>query len=183
MMLHHLKGWNTRKRNWTRPAGGAAKGLLAALLLVTALSSKATAEHFEYEVTVASAKDKARSGADTYPPPQGHNPRPVCHAKVGEQLTFQFFMSSNFPHDAIKGVTVRYFIVPIPKVGSPDVPKPGDDALLSGHFIMDFKPDTGKVGLRQVFHADKPGVYLVRVQSENSDSDHEHFSALDLVVE
>ncbi|HEX5243024.1 MAG TPA: hypothetical protein VFW23_07130 [Tepidisphaeraceae bacterium] len=181
-MVRAVTNWNARASSWTRPAGGA-QGLLAALLVVMALASVARAEHFEYELTVTSAKDKARSGSDTYPPPQGRNPRPVCHAKVGEQLTFQFFMSSNFPHDAIKGVTVRYFIVPIPKVGSPEVPKPGDDALLNGHFIMDFKPDTGKVGLRQVFHADKPGVYLVRVQSENSDSDHEHFSALDLVVE
>jgi len=182
-MVRRLLNWKARVSNWTPPAGGAVKGMLAALFVVAMLASSAWAEHFDFDVTVTSAKDKARSSADTYPPPQGRNPRPVCHAKVGEPLVFQFFMSSNFPHDAIKGVTVRYFIVPIPKVGSPEVPKPGDDALLSGNFIMDFKPDTGKVGLRQVFHADKPGIYLVRVQSENSDSDHEHFSALDLVVE
>ena len=182
-MVRRLLNWKARVSNWTPPAGGAVKGMLAALFVVAMLASSAWAEHFDFDVTVTSAKDKARSSADTYPPPQGRNPRPVCHAKVGEPLVFQFFMSSNFPHDAIKGVTVRYFIVPIPKVGSPDVPNSGDDALVSGHFIMDFKPDTGKVGLRQVFHADKPGVYLVRVQSENSDSDHEHFSALDLVVE
>jgi len=181
-MVRRLLNWKARVSNWTRPASGAAKGLFA-LLVVAMLACPAWAEHFDFDVTVTSAKDKARSSTDTYPPPQGRNPRPVCHAKMGEPLVFQFFMSSNFPHDAIKGVTVRYFIVPIPKVGSPDVPNSGDDALVSGHFIMDFKPDTGKVGLRQVFHAAKPGVYLVRVQSENSDSDHEHFSALDLVVE
>ena len=48
---------------------------------------------------------------------------------------------------------------------------------------MDFKPETGKVGLRQRISIDKPGTYLVRVESENTDTDHEHFSAIDLVIE
>jgi hypothetical protein len=39
------------------------------------------------------------------------------------------------------------------------------------------------VGLRQRLKIEKAGVYLVRVESENSASDHEHFAALDLVVE
>ena len=48
---------------------------------------------------------------------------------------------------------------------------------------MDFKPETGQVGVRQQFRIEKPGVYLVRVESENSASDHEHFSAIDILVE
>jgi hypothetical protein len=47
---------------------------------------------------------------------------------------------------------------------------------------MDFKPD-GRVGLRQRVRIDQPGAYLVRVESVQSDSDHEHFAALDLVIE
>ncbi len=29
---------------------------------------------------------------------------------------------------------------------------------------------------------DTPGVYLIRVETRNTQSDHEHFSAIDLVV-
>jgi hypothetical protein len=158
-------------------------GFKAFAMIVLLMAAPAFAEHFEIELTLATARDKARSTADTSPPPQGRHPRPVLHARKGEPLVLQFFMSSNFPHDAIKGVTVRYFIVPERKAGQDDVPPINDGAVLDGHFLMDFKPDTGKVGLRQQLRVDKPGSYLVRVQSENSDSDHEHFSALDLVVE
>ncbi len=48
---------------------------------------------------------------------------------------------------------------------------------------MDFKPESGRVGLRQRLHIDQPGAYIVRLESEHSDSDHEHFAALDLVIE
>jgi hypothetical protein len=72
--------------------------------------------------------------------------------------------------------------VPEEKAGQDAIPK-REGAILQGKFTMDFKPQTGKLGLRQRIAIDKPGAYLVRVESENSDTDHEHFSAIDLVVE
>ncbi len=47
---------------------------------------------------------------------------------------------------------------------------------------MDFKPGA-KAGARNTLKVDKPGAYLVRVESRQTDSDHEHFAAVDLVVE
>jgi hypothetical protein len=47
---------------------------------------------------------------------------------------------------------------------------------------MDFKPGA-KAGARNSFKVDKPGVYLIRVESRQTQSDHEHFAAVDLVVE
>ena len=156
----------------------------AAIFALLLIGKAARAEHFEIQLTVSSAADKQTAFSDTNTPqrPQGVKPRPVVKAKAGEELTLQFFLTSNFPHDSIKHVTVRYFIVAEAKAGQDTVP-PRDHAVTEGHFIMDFQPKTGKVGLRQRLKVEKAGTYLVRVESEGSDVDHEHFSALDLVVE
>ena len=154
-----------------------------AVLALLLCARSASAEHFEIDLSIDTGKEKIRSSADTYPPAEGHHPRPVCHAKKGEPLTFQFFLTSNFPHDTIKGVIVRYFIRPQRKVGQSEIPDASDDSVTEGRIVMDFKPNTGRVGIRQPVHVDKPGAYLVRVETANSDSDHEHFSAIDLVVE
>jgi hypothetical protein len=155
--------------------------LFVAIVLLAA--GWARAEHFDIDLTVLGTKDPATAHADTDPPPQGFNPRPVCHAKKGEELTLQFFVNSNFPHGTIKGVGVHYFIAPEKEAGKKSPPDPSQPAVLDGSFVMDFKPDTGRVGLRQRLHIDKPGAYVVRVESQNSASDHEHFAALDLVIE
>jgi hypothetical protein len=153
--------------------------LLFTLVLVP---TSVFAEHFRFDLTIDNGREKAHGSADDDPPPMGRKPREVIHVKAGEPLVFQFFMHSNFPHDTIKQVGVLYFIAPQEKVGQTALP-PHDDAILQGHFTMDFKPETGQVGVRQQFRIEKPGVYLVRVESENSASDHEHFSAIDIVAE
>ena len=51
-----------------------------------------------------------------------------------------------------------------------------------GEFSLDFKPET-KVGTRLKFQLPAPGIYSVRVGSVGTQSDHEHFSAIDIVAE
>ena len=155
---------------------------LLAIFLSLCLCGFARAEHFEIELTVKSAHDQAIAHSDTDPPPQGVNPRPLCKAKRGEELTFQFMFSSNFPHGTKKGVGVRYYVVPEKEAGNKSPPEKDKPAVTEGSFTMDFKPD-GRVGLRQRIRIERPGAYIVRVESVQSDSDHEHFAALDLVVE
>ncbi|HWE01381.1 MAG TPA: hypothetical protein VG326_03150 [Tepidisphaeraceae bacterium] len=166
-----------------KPTAQSATFITAALLLFGAAAT-ARAEHFEMQATVSSKSDKATAFSDTFTAtrPEGFKPRPVCHAKAGEELVFQFFCSSNFPHDSLKAVTVRYYVVLEAKAGQKELPSK-DSAITQGSFVLDFKPNTGKVGLRERFKAEKTGTYLVRVESDNSDNDHEHFSAVDLVVE
>lgn len=163
------------------PRRAAWAGTIVALLLAAPM---ARAEHFEIQLTVSSSTDKQTAFSDTSTPqrPQGVKLRPVVHGKASEEVVVQFFFSSNFPHDSIKNVTVRFYIVPQAKAGQDTVPG-REHAILDSHFIMDFQPKTGKVGLRQRLKIEKAGRYLVRVESENSDNDHEHFSAVDLVVE
>jgi hypothetical protein len=155
--------------------------IFAATLLL--LATAVRAEHFKIELTVKSAQDEPTAHSDTDPPPEGSNPRPICHAKRGEDLTLQFFFTSNFPHETLKDVTVHYYIAPVKEAGKKAMAEPGKQNVLEGDFTMDFKPVTGRVGLRQHIHIDQPGAYIVRVESRHSDSDHEHFAALDLVVE
>lgn len=154
--------------------------IFATVLLV---SSFARAEHFRIELTVKGTADEATAHSDTDPPPQGTHPRPVCHIKHGEEFTVQFFFSSNFPHDVQKNVTVHFFVAPEKAAGAKSLPDPAKPPVTESNFVMDFKPDTGRVGLRQRLRIDRPGAYLVKVGSEHSDSDHEHFAAVDLVVE
>jgi len=152
---------------------------LGCVLLIGLCARIARGEHFQIELTIETPQDKVTAHSDTFPPPEGLNPRPVCHARHGEPLVLQFFFTSNFPHGTKKSVGVHYFIRPA-KPGA--TTQPTEPTAPEGTFTMDFKPD-GRVGLRQQFRIDKPGTYLVRVESRQSDSDHEHFSALDLVIE
>jgi hypothetical protein len=159
------------------------KPLVLFIATVLLISASARAEHFKIELTVKSAQDEPTAHSDTDPPPEGSNPRPLCHAKRGEDLTLQFFFTSNFPHETLKNVTVHYYIAPEKEAGKKAMAEPGKPNVLEGDFTMDFKPVTGRVGLRQRIHIDQAGTYIVRVESRHSDSDHEHFAAIDLVVE
>lgn len=153
---------------------------LGAVLLA---SSAARAEHFRIDLTVKGATDEATAHSDTDPPPQGNQPRPVCHVKRGEELTVQYIFSSNFPHDVQKNVIVRFFVAPEKSAGKKSPADPSKPVVTESNFVMDFKPETGRAGLRQRLRIDQPGAYLVKVGSEHSDSDHEHFAAIDLVVD
>src|SRR5579862_8540663 len=100
---------------------------LAILIVAMAcgfMATSAKAEHFVIELSMNVKGEKTTSFADTNTPqrPQGVKPRPVCHAKVGEEMTFQFFVTSNFPHDAIRNVTIHYYIVPEAKAGQDAIP-------------------------------------------------------------
>lgn len=151
--------------------------------MVLLLAPLAGAEHFRIDLTVKGTADEATAHSDTDPPPQGTQPRPVCHVTHGEEFTVQFFFSSNFPHDVQKNVTVRFFVAPEKEAGRKSPPDGSKPPVTKSTFVMDFKPDTGRVGLRQRLRIDQPGAYLVKVGSEHSDSDHEHFAAVDLVVD
>lgn len=156
--------------------------MIMALIVLLCATRFARAEHFEIELTVKAAHEEATAHSDTDPPPQGVNPRPLCHARRGEELTLQFMFSSNFPHGTKKGVGVRYYVAPEKAAGNKSPPAADKPPVAEGSFTMDFKPD-GRVGLRQRLKIDRRGAYIIRVESVQSDSDHEHFAALDLVID
>jgi hypothetical protein len=159
-----------------------------ALLGVTGMASVALAEHatidlrvFHYDPGSGILKGESSSSADEEPPAGGVKPRPLMKVKAREPLVLQFYFTNTYPHGDLKDATVTYFVV---KVRGPRQKTLPDlkDSVVQGTFGLTFKPK-GKVGSRIAFTIDTPGFYLVRVQSGNTQSDHEHFSAIDLQVE
>ena len=164
------------------PFGGCRPWILV-IFLQTLLwpALQARAEHFEISLTLEGSGDKTEAHADDSPPPEGLYPRPLFHGRKEDLLTLQFFMTDVNPHAPLNHVTVHYYIVPEQRAGQKELPSLDKNVVLQGRFMLDFKPK-GKAGLQQHFRIASPGIYLVRVESENSGSDHEHFSAIDLEI-
>lgn len=153
------------------------------LVSVLGLSAQvARAEHFDIMLSAEQDDGRVEAYADHTPPEGGVNERPILHVTAGKPIVLQFFMTDVNPHETLEEVTVRYFVVAEIAAGQKPVPPPDKDAVVKGEFFLDFAPDK-EVGLRQVFRIAKPGTYLLRVESENSHTDHEHFSAIDIEVE
>jgi hypothetical protein len=158
--------------------------LAVALLALAPLAGRA--EHADIDLRVmtlnpdgggAAAEEHASS--DQEPPAGGVNARPLFKCKVNEPLVLQFFLTNTYPHGELKDATVRYFVVREAKVRQKTVPDLRDGAVVQGSFTLNLKPK-GRVGARLRFALREPGVYLLRVQTANTRSDHEHFSAIDL---
>jgi hypothetical protein len=144
----------------------------------------AQAEHATIDLRVIRLKTadqgqtEVHASADTEPPVGGNTPRPLFKVKAKEPLVLQFVLTNNYPHGIRKGVTVRYFVVREKKLRQKEIP-PFRGAVIQGKFKLNFKPKC-RVGGRFVFRLPEAGVYLVRIDTLNTQSDHEHFSAIDL---
>lgn len=167
------------RRWWTLALGFA---------LLLGMAGPVRAEHASINLTVTrinpepgAAREDATASSDQEPPPGGAQPRPLFKARAGEPLVFQFYLTNTYPHGEIKGVTVRYFVVREEKPRQKTLPTLGKGVVTRGRFLMNFKPKC-MVGARVQFTIDDPGVYLLRVQTEDTQSDHEHFGAIDIEV-
>jgi hypothetical protein len=169
-MTIHKKGMNMR--------------YLVALGLVLGSASMANAEHAKINLDVAGKSGQETAFVDQTPPDYGKNPRPVVKVKVGETIKVQYVLTNVYPHKTLVNVVVHFYVAKQGKVGQKELPNLGEEKniVLESAFEMDFKPG-GKAGARTSFKADTPGVYLIRVETRQTASDHEHFSAIDLVVE
>ncbi len=161
--------------------------LVLALLAGLTWTAVGRAEHARINLRVGhlnpetgQMSDDTHAAADTEPPLGGLNPRPVAQARVNEPLVVEFFLDNTYPHGEKKDVTVRYAVVREEKVGQKTLPDLSA-GVVSGKFTLNFKPKC-RVGARVAFTIKEPGVYLIRVDTVNTQSDHEHFSAIDLKV-
>jgi hypothetical protein len=146
------------------------------------------AEHADIDLRVTAvdragqADGDAHASADQEPPPGGVNARPLFKARAGEPLVLQFFLTNTYPHGELKNVTVRYFVVREAKARQKTVPDLRAGTVTQGSFVCNLKPKA-RVGARVRFTLREPGVYLLRVETANTQSDHEHFSAIDVKAE
>jgi hypothetical protein len=157
--------------------------------LLTAYVPAARSEHATIDLRLIRPTADARvasvetnANADVEPPAGGYTPRPLIKVKVNEPLVLQFFLTNNYPHGAHKDVSVRFFVVREEKARQKKVPDLTKGVVTEGHFKMNFKPKC-RVGARVSFTVKEKGMYLLRVQTSNTHSDHEHFSAIDVQVE
>jgi hypothetical protein len=127
-------------------------------------------------------KDEVSASVLQEPPAENVEQRPQFKAKAGEPLILQFILTNTYPHGEKKDVRVRYFVVRENKLKQKTVPDLREGVVTQGRFTLNYKPKC-RVGARQSFTIKEPGSYLLRVQTENTDSDHEHFSAIDILVE
>jgi hypothetical protein len=155
--------------------------ILTAVVFV-ALGTSSQAEHAKITLDVSAAEAKETAHVDQTPPAWGKNPRPVLKAKAGDPIKIQWNFTNIYPNKTLKDVVVHFYVVKVKAVGQKEAPDLSGDPVCESAFEMDFKPGA-KAGQRSTLKIDQPGVYLVRVESRQTDSDHEHFSAVDLVIE
>ncbi|MGP0063936.1 MAG: hypothetical protein ACLQGP_10115 [Isosphaeraceae bacterium] len=144
--------------------------------------SSAYAEHAKIQLEVSTGRDQVAAYVDQTPPEWGKNPRPVLKARINEPIRINYILTNVYPHKTLENVVVHFFVVRQQKPGQKEIPDLKGDVVLETAFDMDFKPG-GKAGQRTTLKIDTPGAYLIRVETRNTQSDHEHFSAIDLVVE
>lgn len=155
------------------------------ILLVPALlafvPSASLAEHAKIQLEVQGRRDQVTAYVDQTPPEWGKNPRPVLKVRPKEAVKVEFLLTNVYPHKTLENVVVHFFVVREEKAGQKAIPDLKGEVVLETAFDMDLKPG-GKAGQRTTFRIDEPGAYLVRIETRNTQSDHEHFAAIDLVV-
>jgi hypothetical protein len=156
--------------------------ILTVVLGLGMLPSVTGAEHAKISLDVSAGAEQKTAFVDQTPPAWGKNPRPVVKAKVGDVVKLQFMLTNVYPHKTLENVVVHFFVARQEAVGQKELPDLRGDVVLESAFEMDFKPG-GKAGQKNSLRIDRPGVYLVRVETRQTQSDHEHFAAVDLVVE
>ena len=156
-------------------------GSLLSLCILSMVPSAIWAEHSAINLRVIGPKDQQESFADEEPPAGGVNPRPRFTVHAGDPLVLQFILTNVYPHEVIKNVSVRYYVVRTGKLGVKQSPKLTKGVVTQGKATLNLKPKS-RVGARLKFRIEEPGIYLVRVETQNTQSDHEHFSAIDLEV-
>jgi hypothetical protein len=154
---------------------------LVAAILCIPFSRAARAEHAKIELNVVGHRDQATAYVDQTPPEWGKNSRPVLKVRPNEPVRIQYMFTNVYPHKTLENVVVHFFIVREAKAGQKEIPDLKGDVVLESAFDMDFKPG-GKAGQRTTLKIAEPGAYLIRVETRNTQSDHEHFAAIDLIV-
>jgi hypothetical protein len=90
-------------------------------------------------------------------------------------------MTNVYPHGMATQAGVHYFVVKEGQIGQKPVPPTTAGLVTEGTFTFDLKPQA-RIGARQQIVVHEPGVYLLRVESQRTQRDHEHFAAMDLQV-
>ena len=151
-------------------------------LVLALLAFSARAEHVDIKLTATAPDGTSKEAfADQTPPIGGLNPRPVLRAKAGDTIAFQFIMTNVYEHESARNAGVRFYIVRQRQLGQKAVP-PLENLTAEGSFTFDLKPKA-KIGGKERIVIPQPGFYLLRVESQRTQREHEHFAAIDLEIQ
>ncbi len=146
------------------------------------LCSAAIASDFEISLQVKSATQQVSTNStEEQPSPAKPHPRPVFTSESKETLLVSWKATNNAKHATFQDVLIHCLVVAEKEPGQAGLPSLKDPVQESA-LTMDFKPGdsaTGELSLT----IDKPGTYLVRIETQNvlDKYGHEHYAALDLV--
>lgn len=160
-----------------RPALG-----LCCLLALPAQA--AWADHFAFDLEVKAKESAKKAQADIAGLGVKPKPRLKLEVKAGEPITAKWTLTYTAAKGKAKNVVVHFFVVKEEQAGQATIPKLDKDVTVETALAMDFGPKEKNQG-DLTFTLDKPGVYLLRVETIGAGAGlegHEHFSSLDVVV-
>jgi hypothetical protein len=142
------------------------------------------ADHFTIDLKVEAAGGSRTVHAQTVTLGSKPQSRPLLEGAVGKSIAIHWTLTNADTKETFKDVLVHFFVVKEEKAGQQAVPKLDKHVEVESALTMDFKPGDKAQG-EQTFQIDKPGVYLVRLETVGAamgGDGHEHFAALDLVI-
>jgi hypothetical protein len=148
------------------------------------LGAAARADHFAVELEVKQKDVVKKAQADIAALGVKPKPRPSLEVKVGVPVTAKWTLSYTADKGKVKNVVVHFFVVKEEQAGQATIPRLDKDVWVETALTMDFGPKEKNQG-DLTFTIDKPGVYLLRVETIGAAAGidgHEHFSSLDLVI-
>jgi hypothetical protein len=149
------------------------------------LSASARADEFAIDLTVSAGSEKLTVHAQILEAGVKAEPRSVLHVKAGERIQVKWKLANVHPKDSFKDVLVHFFAAREDNVGQKAVPRLGKDVAAESALTMDFAPGDRTQG-ELSFTIARAGPYLLRLETLGAASGlkgHEHFAALDLVVQ
>lgn len=111
-------------------------------------------------------------------------PRPVVKLTGDEKASVSWHAENTSQAEEFENVLVHFFVVKEKETGQRQVPKLTADVTYEGALTMDFKPhDTAD--WKWTLNIHEPGSYLLRVETigMGQQHGHEHYAAMDLIVE
>ena len=160
------------------------KALAVLALHLAFLNSVVVASDFDLSLEVKSADQRVRSKyTEEQPSPEKPHPRPMFTSESHALLQISWKATNVGKDAAFKDVLVHCLVVAEKTPGQtllPDLKDPVQESAIT----MDFKPGDVATGTFSLT-IDKPGAYLVRVETQNmlGQHGHEHYTALDLVAQ
>ena len=154
------------------------------LAVVFLAASTARADHFSIDLKVQAGKNSKTAKTETAALGLKAKKRDVLQAKVGDRIIVKWTVTNTDAKSAVKNVLVHFFAVKLEEIGQKTTPKLDKGVVAESALVMDFNPKDKTQG-ELSFIIDRAGPYLLRLETIGAaigDSGHEHFAALDLLV-